>query len=74
MFYDEVELEDFEFEHETSTFYYPCPCGDRFQISSEELVTGERVARCPSCSLTVKVICGMHKDEFGKLINIEVMV
>ena len=28
--YDEVEIDDMDFEDET--FYYPCPCGDKFQI------------------------------------------
>ena len=31
--YDEVELEDLEWSPEERTFFYPCPCGDRFQIS-----------------------------------------
>jgi len=31
--YDEVEIEDMDFDPETQTFYYPCPCGDKFQIS-----------------------------------------
>ena len=38
------------------TYYYPCPCGDRFAITLEELEAGEEVATCPSCSLIVKVI------------------
>lgn len=33
VFHDEVEIEDFEFDEETQTYYYPCPCGDLFQIS-----------------------------------------
>lgn len=33
IFHDEVEIEDFEFDEEEQLFYYPCPCGDRFQIS-----------------------------------------
>lgn len=31
--YDEVEIEDLEFVEEDGTFYFPCPCGDRFQIT-----------------------------------------
>jgi len=31
--YDEIEIEDFDFDPEMKTFYYPCPCGDRFQIT-----------------------------------------
>ena len=55
-FYDEVEIEDFEYDRETETFYYPCPCGDKFEITLEDLQDGEEVARCPSCSLILRVI------------------
>ena len=41
---------------EEETYYYPCPCGDRFAITKEELQCGEEVATCPSCSLIIKVI------------------
>lgn len=33
IYHDEVEIEDFEYDEEDDTYYYPCPCGDRFQIS-----------------------------------------
>eukprot|EP01098_Paradermamoeba_levis_P002869 TRINITY_DN1363_c0_g1_i2.p1 TRINITY_DN1363_c0_g1~~TRINITY_DN1363_c0_g1_i2.p1 ORF type:complete len:117 (+),score=15.87 TRINITY_DN1363_c0_g1_i2:59-409(+) len=55
-FYDEIEIEDFDFDAKTETYYYPCPCGDRFQISKKELVEGEEIARCPSCSLILRVV------------------
>ncbi|TMW50155.1 hypothetical protein DOY81_004780 [Sarcophaga bullata] len=56
VYHDEVEIEDFEYDEEEEIYYYPCPCGDRFQISKEELIEGEEVAVCPSCSLIIKVI------------------
>ncbi|XP_049289318.1 DPH3 homolog [Anopheles funestus] len=56
VYHDEVEIEDFEYDEEEEMYYYPCPCGDRFQISREALIAGEEVATCPSCSLIVKVI------------------
>ena len=28
--YDEVEIEDLDFDEEDGIFYYPCPCGDKF--------------------------------------------
>ncbi|CAI2166730.1 1018_t:CDS:2 [Funneliformis geosporum] len=55
-FYDEIEIEDFEFDKETQTYHYPCPCGDRFEITTADLMDGEDIARCPSCSLMVRVI------------------
>lgn len=46
---------------------YPCPCGDKFVISREDLVCGEEVARCPSCSLIIKVIYDeSFLDKFSK--------
>ena len=56
VYHDEVEIEDFEYDPETETYYYPCPCGDQFEISLEDLEAGEDVATCPSCSLLLKVI------------------
>ena len=55
-FYDEVEIEDMEFIPELESYFYPCPCGDRFVITVEELLEGEEIARCPSCSLIIRVI------------------
>ncbi|XP_028040534.1 DPH3 homolog [Bombyx mandarina] len=61
IFHDEIEIEDFDYDEEDEMYYYPCPCGDRFQISKEELMAGEEVATCPSCSLVVKVIYDLEK-------------
>ncbi|CAG9135770.1 hypothetical protein JYU34_004830 [Plutella xylostella] len=61
VFHDEIEIEDFEYDEDEDMYYYPCPCGDRFQISKEELIAGEEVATCPSCSLVVKVIYDQEK-------------
>ncbi|CRG97746.1 zinc finger protein, putative [Plasmodium gallinaceum] len=54
--YEEVKLEDFEFDESIKTFFYPCPCGDIFEITLEDLLKGENILRCPSCSLTIKII------------------
>ena len=43
-------------ELEEGILYYPCPCGDRFQISVEQLYKGEKIGICPSCSLKIEVI------------------
>ncbi|KAH1000819.1 hypothetical protein HUJ04_013103 [Dendroctonus ponderosae] len=56
VFHDEIEIEDFEYDLEEETYYFPCPCGDRFEFTKEDLFAGEEVARCPSCSLIIKVI------------------
>ena len=54
--YEEVEIEDMEYNPETQIYTYPCPCGDKFQISLEDLHDGEDIGTCPSCTLRIKVI------------------
>ncbi|KAL6254205.1 hypothetical protein P5V15_014827 [Pogonomyrmex californicus] len=56
VYYDEVEIDDFEYDQDEEIYYYPCPCGDQFQISLTELAAGEVEVTCPSCSLMIKVI------------------
>ncbi|WVF71316.1 diphthamide biosynthesis protein 3 [Kwoniella sp. CBS 6097] len=55
-YYDELEIEDFVWDPVAKVFHYPCPCGDRFEISKGQLRDGEEIAICPSCSLIVRVI------------------
>lgn len=55
-FYDEIEIEDMTFDCTLQLYHYPCPCGDRFEISIGDLRDGEDVAVCPSCSLMIKVV------------------
>ncbi|BEJ16364.1 hypothetical protein CspHIS471_0509690 [Cutaneotrichosporon sp. HIS471] len=55
-YYDELEIEDFTWDDEAKVYHYPCPCGDRFEISKVQLRDGEEIATCPSCSLIVRVI------------------
>ena len=54
--YDEIEIEDLDFESDISTFFYNCPCGDRFQITLDDLMSGDDIAECPSCTLQIKII------------------
>jgi diphthamide biosynthesis protein 3 len=56
MAYDEVEVEDMAWDAQLKAWTYQCPCGDLFSITPEELLAGETVARCPSCSLFVEVV------------------
>ena len=62
MSYDDVEIEDMEWNSELQAYTYPCPCGDLFQITKDELKLGEEIARCPSCSLYITVIYNL--DDF----------
>ncbi|KAL8804360.1 MAG: hypothetical protein Q9200_005870 [Gallowayella weberi] len=54
--YDEIELEDLTYHPSTTLYTYPCPCGDQFEITLQDLRDGEDIAVCPSCSLMIRVI------------------
>ncbi|KAI0755576.1 hypothetical protein C8Q74DRAFT_1320062 [Fomes fomentarius] len=55
-YYDEVEIEDMAWDEEKRVYHYPCPCGDRFEISRKQLKNYEDIATCPSCSLIIRVV------------------
>ncbi|KAJ7579071.1 zf-CSL-domain-containing protein [Mycena floridula] len=55
-YYDEIEIEDMVWDAEKRVYHYPCPCGDRFEISRQQLTECEDIATCPSCSLIIRVI------------------
>ena len=61
--YDEVEIEDMDWKADRATFFYTCPCGDLFSITLAELLEGEDIARCPSCSLRIRVVCELETLE-----------
>jgi len=62
--YDDVEIEDMDFDESSETYFYPCPCGDKFRITKEALIDGEEIATCPSCSLRIRVI--YNADDFKR--------
>jgi len=64
MSYDDVDLIDMDFNASEETYKYPCPCGDDFFITVDDLLNLEDVAPCPSCSLLLTVI--YDPDEFLK--------
>ncbi|KAL5480370.1 DPH3 [Sanghuangporus weigelae] len=55
-YYDEIEIEDMAWDETKGVYHYPCPCGDRFEISRTQLAKYEDIAMCPSCSLIIRVI------------------
>ncbi|KAH9943615.1 zf-CSL-domain-containing protein [Amylocystis lapponica] len=55
-YYDEVEIEDMTWDDVKRVYHYPCPCGDRFEISRKQLANYEDIATCPSCSLIIRVV------------------
>lgn len=54
--YDEIEIEDCFYDEVLQIYHHPCPCGDRFEISIYDMRDGEDIARCPSCSLMIRII------------------
>ena len=54
--YEEIEIEDLDYDPVEMLYTYPCPCGDKFRITLEELWDGEDIATCPSCTLRISVI------------------
>lgn len=54
--YEEVEIEDLDYDHVELIYTYPCPCGDKFRIGLEDLWDGEDIAPCPSCTLRIMII------------------
>ncbi|KAI5307350.1 Diphthamide biosynthesis protein 3 [Ascosphaera pollenicola] len=54
--YDEIEIEDMTFDEALQIYHYPCPCGDRFEVSIGDLREEQDIAVCPSCSLMIRVI------------------
>ncbi|KAK4533541.1 hypothetical protein CCYA_CCYA17G4423 [Cyanidiococcus yangmingshanensis] len=54
--YDDVEIEDMSFDEAEQKYTYNCPCGDLFVLTVAEMRRGEQIAKCPSCSLRIRVI------------------
>lgn len=64
-YYDEIEIEDMVWDPEKGVYHYPCPCGDRFEISRRQLADCEDIATCPSCSLIIRVIFDPVRARFA---------
>ena len=54
--YEEIEIEDLDYDASKQIYTYPCPCGDKFSITLDELWDGEDIATCPSCTLRIMII------------------
>jgi diphthamide biosynthesis protein 3 len=53
--HEEVTLAEMELDADLDGYVYPCPCGDEFFLSIDDMLTGYNIAECPSCSLKVRV-------------------
>jgi diphthamide biosynthesis protein 3 len=65
--YDEIEIEDMTWVEAEQRFTYPCPCGDVFSIALSEMLDGEDVAGCASCSLRIR--CVFDEDSLRKIVG-----
>jgi CSL zinc finger len=45
---DEIEIEDMAWDEERQIYHYPCPCGDRFEISRVRSVVGRLIFFTPT--------------------------
>jgi diphthamide biosynthesis protein 3 len=63
--YDEIEIEDCFYDPTLQIYHHPCPCGDRFEISIADMRDGEDIARCPSCSLMIRIIFDEVRSTFN---------
>lgn len=64
--YDEIEIEDCFYDETLQIYHHPCPCGDRFEISIYDMRDGEDIARCPSCSLMIRIIFDQVSGSAGQ--------
>lgn len=67
--YDEIEIEDFEFDEQLQRFSYPCPCGDIFTIDLQSMLSGKDIACCETCSLKIRIIF----DELSLFLFLEIL-
>ena len=65
--YEEVEIEDLDYDTKTQVYTYPCPLWDKFSITLEALWDGEDIATCPSCTLRIEII--YDEEDLPKLRN-----
>lgn len=56
VFHDEIEIEDMEYDEDNETYYYPCPCGDRFEITKVFKIT-----LISTLSIGYSVTCTDHR-------------
>lgn len=57
-YYDEVEIEDFEWDEDAETYFYPCPCGDRFQITKVRIFCPTRIKAVFNFKNTQRLLLG----------------
>ena len=41
--YDEIEIEDMTYDEDLQKYTFPCPCGDKFSITLEDLLDEEDI-------------------------------
>ena len=60
MAYAERHLSTMKWEQLELQYTSPCPCGDFFMVTLDDLFYGEDIAECDSCSLHIRVLFESH--------------
>ena len=50
---EEIAVTDLYFDHAAGMYWYPCRCGDKYELSDEELSEGSCTLECMSCSFSM---------------------
>lgn len=53
--YSVLDLDDFEFDESSQTYFHTCRCGHGYTVSDTDLEQGKSIIGCEGCSLLVKV-------------------
>ncbi|XP_006893801.1 PREDICTED: DPH3 homolog [Elephantulus edwardii] len=65
VFHDKVEIEDFQFNENSKSYFYPYLCDDNFCIAKENLENEEDMVTCSALTMVYKVIVNdCEKDQF----------
>ncbi|XP_068835200.1 diphthamide biosynthesis protein 3-like [Ovis canadensis] len=48
VFHDEVEIKDFQYVNNSEVYFYPCPRGNKFCITQEDLFTCREIVPASS--------------------------
>ncbi|KAF9556476.1 Diphthamide biosynthesis protein 4 [Mortierella alpina] len=52
---DDIDLDDMDYNEESSTYSAPCRCSGEYVISEDELELGVDTVVCSTCSLIVRI-------------------
>ncbi|KAF9425627.1 Diphthamide biosynthesis protein 4 [Podila epigama] len=60
---DDIDLDDMDYDDETSVYTSPCRCSGEYAISEKELELGVDTVVCSTCSLIVRIHYEVADDD-----------